>query len=53
KHLADGWTNVIELGTGKPALEQDLPAGATPTDLAAYTLVARVLLNLDETYSKE
>ena len=53
RHLAEGWTNIIELATGKPALDGELPAGATPTDLASYTLVARVLLNLDETYTKE
>ena len=31
---------------------QDLPADTTPNELAAWTLVARVLLNLDETLSK-
>ena len=30
-----------------------LPAGVTPAQLAAYTVVARVLLNLDETITKE
>lgn len=30
----------------------DLPADATPNDIAAWTLVARVLLNLDETITK-
>ena len=34
-------------------LPADLPAGVTPTDLAAYTVVARVLLNLDETITKQ
>ena len=29
------------------------PKGATPADLAAWTIVARVLLNLDETLTKE
>lgn len=33
----------------KPA---ELPADATPIDLAAWTVVARVLLNLDETLTK-
>jgi len=33
----------------KPA---DLPADATPADLAAWAIVARVLLNLDETLTK-
>jgi hypothetical protein len=31
---------------------EELPADATPNDLAAWTIVARVLLNLDETLSK-
>jgi len=30
-----------------------VPHGSTPTELAAWTCVARVLLNLDETISKE
>jgi hypothetical protein len=30
----------------------DLPASATPNDAAAWTIVARVLLNLDATLSK-
>jgi hypothetical protein len=30
----------------------ELPADATPTDLAAWAVVARVLLNLDETLTK-
>jgi hypothetical protein len=29
------------------------PPGTTPTQLGAYTVVARVLLNLDETITKE
>jgi hypothetical protein len=30
----------------------DLPADATPIDLAAWTIAARVILNLDETLTK-
>ena len=30
-----------------------LPADATPNDIAAWTVVSRVLLNLDETLTKD
>ena len=36
-----------------PKKPPPLPAGATPPQLAAWTAVARVLLNLDETITKE
>jgi hypothetical protein len=52
-HLAEGWVNVPELATGKNEIPSGLPKGATPTELGAYTVVARVLLNLDETMTKE
>ncbi len=32
---------------------RDLPPNTSPTQLAAWTTVARVLLNLDETITKE
>jgi hypothetical protein len=38
--------------TGDPAKMPAVPKGATPTDAAAWTIVSRVLLNLDETVSK-
>ena len=53
QRLADGWLNPNEIATGKPEIAKDLPQGATPTQLAAYTVVSRVLLNLDETITKE
>jgi hypothetical protein len=50
--LAEGWLNPREIATGDPAQLPALPAGATPQDAAAWTIVARVLLNLDETLCK-
>jgi hypothetical protein len=52
-HLAEGWVNVPELATGKNEPLTTLPKGTTPTQLGAYAVVARVLLNLDETITKE
>ncbi len=52
KRLSDGWLNPREIITGDPAALPSLPGNATPQDAAAWTLVARVLLNLDETMSK-
>lgn len=54
KLAAEGWLNAREIATGKnEAAVGKLPAGVTPTELAAYTVVSRVLLNLDETITKE
>jgi hypothetical protein len=51
--IAEGWTNPREIATGANELPDKLPPGVTPAQLAAYTVVARVLLNLDETITKE
>jgi mono/diheme cytochrome c family protein len=51
-YIGAGWVNAAELATGKSTVEK-LPANTTPTQLAAYTVVSRVLLNLDETITKE
>ncbi|MFK5923876.1 MAG: PSD1 and planctomycete cytochrome C domain-containing protein [Verrucomicrobiota bacterium] len=38
---------------GKKAPTPDLPKGITPSQLAAWTVVSRVILNMDETITKE
>ncbi len=54
RHFAEGWASPWEIVTGSRAEKpSDLPKGASPTKWAAYTVVARVLLNLDETITKE
>jgi len=50
--IADGWVNANEIAGGKDEPPTELPQGCTPTKLAAYTVVSRVLLNLDETITK-
>ena len=52
-HIAEGWVSAPELATGKNEAPTALPKGSTPTQLAAYTVISRVLLNLDETITKE
>jgi hypothetical protein len=52
-HIEEGWIDVPALATGKSGPISNLPKGTTPTELGAYTVVARVLLNLDETITKE
>ena len=53
KRIGDGWLNPAEIATGKSDVPTDVPKGATPTQLAAYTVVSRVVLSLDETITKE
>jgi hypothetical protein len=53
RRIAEGWINAAELGTGKNDVPADLPAGVNPADLAAYATAARVILNLDETITRE
>jgi hypothetical protein len=53
KRIAAGWISPWQIATGKEEKPAALPDGITPADLGAYTVVARVLLNLDETITKE
>ncbi len=53
QRVADGWLNVRDLTAADSEKFGDLPDGCTPTEWAAWTTVARVLLNLDETITKE
>ena len=50
--LAEGWLNPREIATGDSAKLPLLPEGVNPQDAAAWTIVSRVLLNCDETLSK-
>ncbi|MFN0198350.1 MAG: PSD1 and planctomycete cytochrome C domain-containing protein [Planctomycetaceae bacterium] len=52
RRIADGWLNPREITTGDSGKLPELPDNATPQDAAAWTLVGRVLLNLDETITK-
>lgn len=57
--LHDGWLSPWDIAgmndtsVAKPPDPSSLPKGATPVDLAAWTAVSRILLNLDETITKE
>ena len=50
---ADPWPLLASDEKAKQKLSAQLPAGTSPADLAAWTAVARVILNLDETITKE
>jgi hypothetical protein len=52
QRLADGWLSINEVATGETEQVPSVPSDATPQDAAAWTIAARVLLNLDETLSK-
>jgi mono/diheme cytochrome c family protein len=53
QHIAAGWADPRAIGNHDPSHPVKLPPGATPTQLAAWTLLSRVMLNLDETITKE
>ena len=49
----DPWPLLASDDKAKQKIAAAVPAGTTPGDLAAWTAVARVILNLDETITKE
>jgi hypothetical protein len=52
QRVADGWISSREIATGDATKLPEVPKGTTPTEAAAWTIVSRVLLNLDETVTK-
>ena len=50
--LSDGWLSARTMAFGVSEKLPELPPDVTPNDVAAWTVVTRVLLNLDETLSK-
>jgi hypothetical protein len=52
KRIADGWLSAREVATSDSAKTPNLPPNTTPQDAAVWALVSRVLLNMDETISK-
>lgn len=53
KEGVDPWQILADDNRSKKLLETKLPSGTKPSDLAAWTALARVVLNLDETITKE
>ena len=53
QRLAEGWTSPWDLAGFDASKAPKMPKGSTPVQLAAWTVVSRVLLNLDETITKE
>ncbi len=53
QRIGEGWVSARDLSGLAPAADAGLPPGVTPRTLAAWTAVARVILNLDETITKE
>jgi hypothetical protein len=47
--LAEGWLSIRDIMAGEPGKLPPLPVGVSPQDVAAWTIAARVVLNLDET----
>ncbi|MCC6819312.1 MAG: PSD1 and planctomycete cytochrome C domain-containing protein [Verrucomicrobiota bacterium] len=52
KQIAEGWLQSNQIASGDDAKRPALPPHTIPQDAAAWTIAARVLLNLDETLTK-
>jgi len=52
ERLAAGWVPIREIAFGDAQSLPELPVGVSPQDVATWVVVARVLLNLDETLTK-
>lgn len=53
QRFAEGWVDPKSVAFPDPAKPPALPEGMTPTEMGAWTVVARAILNLDETITKE
>lgn len=52
QRLRDGWLSARTVAFGQTEKVPALPPNVTPNDVAAWTIASRVLLNLDETLTK-
>ncbi len=52
ERLADGWLDTQEIAYIDTENPPDLPEGVSPRELASWAIASRVLLNLDETLTK-
>ena len=50
--LAEGWLDIRRIAFRDPDTLPDLPEGITPREVASWAIASRVLLNLDETMTK-
>ena len=50
--IAEGWISPWAVGSGEFTKSPSLPSGVSPTEVACWTIASRVLLNLDETLTK-
>jgi hypothetical protein len=53
RRLSEGWASPWDLAGFDVTKAPKIAKGSTPVQLAAWTVVSRVLLNLDETITKE